>query len=250
MMTYKKNEDIYIKQSTDEIILFIHGIFASHVQFQSLIKLFKEKGYSIYAVSLKGHGESYKALKKLRYYDWTNQIDHIIDKLTNEYNKVYVIAHSLGSLLTLNSKHTNKVAKAVLLAPAIKTKVSLKSILLALKINSTSTKNDYLTQSQKVNGIEFPRFYHNVFGIRPLIELQKMIRVTKKQLSNYQVDSIIVISKNDETVRFSSGQYVFNCISSKQKDLIVLDKSYHTILHKNEEAILYDRIIDFIKGSN
>jgi len=76
-MNYQKNEDIYIKQSKEEIILFIHGIFASHVQFHTLINSFKDQVYSIYAVSLLGHGESYKAFKKIKYTDWMNQINQI-----------------------------------------------------------------------------------------------------------------------------------------------------------------------------
>jgi len=97
--------------------------------------------------------------------------------------------------LAINSIHINKVSKAVLLSPAIKPKITLRSIRLAFKINQTTTKDFYLIQNQKIMGIEFPRFYHKVFAIKPLFELKKMINSTKKQLKHYLVDSIIVISK-------------------------------------------------------
>jgi|SRR5690554_6871094 len=249
MHSYKKN-DLYIKKSQNEIILFIHGILASHVYFEPLIKLFIEKNYSIYAVNLKGHGENYKALKNIKYHDWLNQIQQIIEKLSNKYPKVYIISHSLGTLLTLNSKNINKVTKAVLLAPALKTKVSLKSIKLALKSHSQSVTDEYLVHHQKISGIEFPSFFHKIYAIRPLIELLKLIKLTKKQLNSYKVDTIIVMSKKDESVRFSSGQYVYSHIGSKQKELIVLNKSYHSLFDKDEEKDLYNRIIEFILSKN
>lgn len=242
----KNNKDLFIKQSEEKIILFIHGIFASHVFFEPLIKLFLDKGYSIYAVTLKGHGGSYKDLKKVTYKDWVMQIEQIIDKLTSKYQKVYIISHSLGSLLTLISQNVNQVNKTILLAPAIKTKISLKSIKLALKSHRKSVKDNYILYNQKISGVNFTKLYHKFYALKPLIELLKIIKQTKKRLSLFNVDSLIVMSKKDESVRFAAGKYVYDHIISKRKELIILNKSYHSLLDEDEEKKLHELIINFI----
>lgn len=244
-MSYPKNEDIYIKQSEENIILFVHGIFSSHVQFRKLIRIFKDLNYSIYAVSLDGHGDDSRELSKVTHQSWINQIDVLVNDLLSKYTNVYVISHSLGTLLSMNAKNINEVRKLVLLSPAIKPQVTFQSMKLGMFLDKKNLKDPYLIENRKIRGVVL-KGWRKVHSIKPILALFKIVRITKKKLKDITADALIAISKKDESVRFKAGKYVYNNISSTNKNLIEMEKSYHAFFDPIEEESLNKEIVDFI----
>lgn len=246
-MIHNKKEDIYIKQSNTNIVLFIHGIFSSHVQFDTLMESFVELGYSIYAVALEGHGGESKELNHVNSEVWISQIDSILDDLLLNYKNVYIISHSLGSLLTINATNVNKTKKIVLLSPAIKPKVTLQSMKLGLFLDNKNATDPYILENRKIRGVSF-KGLKKIHSIKPLLALFKIVNMSKDKCQNIKTDTLISISKNDESVRFKSGEYIYKNIQSKNKELLTFIKSYHTLLDNEEEITFNKKIINFIKN--
>jgi carboxylesterase len=246
-MKKDKFKDIHIQTSNQRVVLFIHGIFASHIQFEELMERFLKKDYSVYGIALKGHNNNLKDLTEATHEDWLKQVNTVLYKLLIEYKEVFIVAHSMGSLLTLLSDNLNSVKKVVLLAPAIKDKVSIKSLKLGLTMNNPNVKDPYIVETRKVKSVNFDSPTKMFYGIKPLLELRKLIQKTKKHIHTVTTNLLIVISKKDENVRLIAGKYVYEHVSSLDKELIILEKSYHTYLDPEEEVMLYDKIVDYLQ---
>lgn len=244
-MEYKKSEDIHIKNSLSDCILFIHGIFSSHIQFAKMINMFSNEGYSIYAVSLKGHGMESIHMTKIDHRIWLEQVNNTLNMLLRKYKNVYIISHSLGTLLTVNCERINEVKKCILLSPAARPKITLQSMKLGLLLENEKLKDPFLVENRKIRGVKF-KGLKKVHAIKPLLALFKLIRLSRNKFPNIELDTLIAISKNDETVRFSSGEFVYKRISSKNKQLFKMVKSYHAVYDPEEEKELLNKCFDFI----
>jgi len=89
-------------------LLFIHGGFGAATEYRFFLEYFSSRGYPSYAISVRGHGNSYavgfwKMLftsKHQMALDVTTGIRHVIDKHRNEGRPDIVpIAHSAGGAL-------------------------------------------------------------------------------------------------------------------------------------------------------
>ena len=104
---YQINE---VKGSTP--ILFIHGIGLDHSIWEPQTKFFKDQTTIIY--DLIGHGLSTCTLDEVRFEDFSNQIEGLLQVL--KIQKVIVIGFSLGGLIASHFASTMKsyVVKTVL----------------------------------------------------------------------------------------------------------------------------------------
>lgn len=241
-MTYSKIEDIIIKKSKEKIILFVHGIFSTPVEFTDFYNRYDKEDYSIYGIKLLPHSLDPKEYMKIKNELWQSQIDKLLDKLLDSYKEVNIIAHSLGCLLALRAKNINKVNKLVLWAPAIKKKISYTSIKVGLEIGT----DEYYEKLPEFSGVEAKNLLDRVRLLRSTMYLFPAGRKAVKSLPYITTDTLVICSKKDESVRTESGNVIMRKIGSTHKQLITLKHSYHNLIDQKEEFI-YDDIINFIK---
>ena len=91
----------YIQTGTGTPVILIHGIAASLRDWDDLIPVLSQNGYSSYALDLLGHGESPKLDSRAYQMDWI--FDHFSDwmKSLRLTEPAILIGHSLGGYLAL-----------------------------------------------------------------------------------------------------------------------------------------------------
>lgn len=95
----------YIQQGTGTPVILIHGIAASHHNWDDLIPLLVEHGYSCYALDLLGHGDSPKPASRAYQMEWL--FEHFagwVESLDLKETPV-LIGHSLGGYLAMEYAH-------------------------------------------------------------------------------------------------------------------------------------------------
>ncbi|MBT4823629.1 alpha/beta hydrolase [Candidatus Woesearchaeota archaeon] len=94
----------YIHKETNNphTIIFLHGIGGNWTVWRKEIDFFIEKGYSIIAPDLRGHGLSDRPVEKERYdiHHFSDDIKNILKK--ERVKKFSIIGHSLGGMIALN----------------------------------------------------------------------------------------------------------------------------------------------------
>jgi pimeloyl-ACP methyl ester carboxylesterase len=103
----------YISHSTP--LLFIHGAWHGAWCWENFLPYFAEHGYEVYALSLRGHGNS-AGKEGIRWYsvkDYLADVDQIVNSLKK---KPVLIGHSLGGYVTQKYLETHAVPAGILLA--------------------------------------------------------------------------------------------------------------------------------------
>lgn len=83
-------------------VLMIHGIVGTPRHFDRFMDAIPSD-WSIYNILLDGHGKTVKDFPKSSMDIWKKQVDIWLQKLCQEYDEVAIVAHSMGTLLSLEA---------------------------------------------------------------------------------------------------------------------------------------------------
>jgi len=233
---YLKNEN------STSIVIFVHGFMGSPIQFERMSNYLYGKGFSTATVLLPGHGDSALTFTKVKLSDWEEHLKNEIEHFSN-YDKIFLVGHSIGGLLCLNASVGNKKIKAV---AAISSPLKLyifhpiglfrKAKLL---FQNKNVKNVY----KHANNVKLsPSF---IFHFRrSLKHPYSLMEKTKSTLPNIKIPVLIVHSSKDETVAFESSKMLEQGLVNSALEVLNLTDSYHAYYTESEEKAIYEAVLN------
>jgi carboxylesterase len=218
--------DSFFWQGGPAGILLAHGYTATAGEVRPLVEKLRQKGYTIAAPLLPGHGTHPDDLNRVRWQDWVAAGQQALDRLFETCEQVIVGGESMGGVLALYLAAKNPQVKAVLLyAPAIQLTASkfdrLKLYLAA----------PFISQLPR-QGLDCPdtwQGYPNV-PLKGAIQLLHFQAATLPLLPKIHQPVQIFQARLDRTVAAAAGDIILNGVSSQVKELHWMEKSHHTIL--------------------
>lgn len=224
----KHNEYIREVNGTDTAVLMIHGIFGTPRHFDDIIKLVPDN-WSVYNILLDGHGKGVKEFSSTSMKKWKKQVDDMMSHLYEKYANIYMVGHSMGTLLSLDISHkyADKIRNMILLAAPLRVFLKPISAVNSFKlIFGIGNKNNPMdVASKKAHSVFHDAWFWNYAGWIPrYLELFALIRKVRNNIETVNVPCFAFQSKNDEMVAFSSIKYL-----SKNKNIksYVLKNSMH-----------------------
>ena len=102
--------------AADTAVLFIHGIVGTPRHFDDLISLLPDT-VSVHNLLLAGHGGTARDFSRASMKQWESQVEAAIASLAENHKHIYLVAHSMGALLSMEAALKHKeVEKLFLLA--------------------------------------------------------------------------------------------------------------------------------------
>lgn len=228
-------------------ILLVHGFTGTPSELRPLGKYLSDKGYTVYAPLLKGHGTTPEDMATTCWQDWWQSTLEGYEYLsTQDLDKLFVVGLSMGGCLSLYLSTEKKVDGVIsLCAPVWVIDRRFPFVQLAKFVmpwldrvpNACSEIESYI--------YPYNRTYASCIN-----ELRKFMKVVKRNLSKVEVPALVVQSGQDETVQPRSGQYIYDHISSDIKHLSWYEKSGHIIVLDKERRELFEEIGDFIERAS
>ena len=231
---------------SDRAVLFIHGIVGTPNHFKNFLPLIPEN-FSVHNILLDGHGKGVKDFSKTSMKKWEAQIHTAVNALAEKHNEVFIVGHSLGSLLALEQAIKNpKVSKLFLLAVPLRLFIKPRMLINTLRIyfNKTEPEDAVLTAARNCYGIANDRNpFHYLGWIPRYLELFSKIRRTRKEIELIKIPCEAYQSARDEMV------------SKKAKDILLrnpnisvmeLENAGHYYYPENEFALIKDGFIEFL----
>jgi carboxylesterase len=230
--------------NNDSCIILLHGFTATTVEVKPLAEYLNHQGgFQVFAPLLPGHGTNPADLNNVTWKDWRNEIITVYQEASQNFKNVYVGGESMGGVLAcLLASEFKEIKKLVLFSPAIKVdNLGLSRFVRFFKKyipkrtgNPTKHQEKFPWQGYKV---------HPTIGAYQMLKLQK---ITRRKLNSIFQPVLIFQGKLDKTIATDSTQIVYNHIQSKQKELVVLDNSGHTIILDQEFDFVARKTLDFL----
>ena len=231
---------------SDRAILFIHGILGTPNHFKALVPLLAED-ISVYNILLDGHGKGAKEFSKTSMKKWKKQVSDAVELLSQTHDVIYIVAHSLGTLLAIEQAvKCDKIAKLFLLAVPLQISLKPKLFINSLKVyfDKIDPENEELVAARECYGIENAKNPLRYFGWIPrFLELFSQIRHVRGMIDTLQTPTLACQSCKDEMVSRKSKR-----ILEKNPSVSVLElkNSGHYYYEKSDFALLKNKFIQYV----
>ena len=204
-------EYVKISDGATTAILFIHGIVGTPNHFNEFIPLIPDN-FSIYNLLLDGHGKGVKDFSKTSMKKWESQVSAAIEQLSLTHKEIYIVAHSLGTLLAIEQSIQNQtVSKLFLLAVPLNLSLKPRMFINSAKVFFDKIPpDDYeALAAKRCYGIQNDRnLFHYIGWIPRFFELFSKIRQARKMINSIHIPCLVYQSRNDELVSGRSTNFL------------------------------------------
>ncbi len=247
----KGAEPIFINKNSDIGILMIHGFTSTPNEFKEMSAYFSNKGYTVYAPLIAGHGTEADDLLKTTYVDWMASAEAAYDYLKQYSKKIIIVGNSFGANLGfwLIEKYHNEVLGIVTLdAP-----IFLKNHFLAmLRLNSYGLFKKYYRKSARVYETDYIDGMDEVtYPIIPIKSLREFLRFIKQEtiphLKSITVPILITHAKADPVIHSNSALYIYDHVSSPIKKIHWFITNSHGFTVEGKRIEVFHTIFNFIE---
>ncbi len=224
-------------------VLLCHGYTATTVEVRLLAERLHQKGYTVAAPLLAGHGTQPADLNRVTWHDWVDSAESSYAQLTGCCQQVFIGGQSMGGVLALYLASTHPEAAGVLLyAPAIrltlttldKIKLYVGSLFLPEVARTSLDRSDHW---QGYPGLP----------LKGAIQLLKLQAATRANLSQVRQPVVIFQGRKDTTVHPTAGDIILRGVRSAVREHHWMEKSSHPILIDCELDEVTDLTLRFLE---
>ncbi len=229
----------------DSAVLFIHGILGTPNHFADYVSLVPES-MSVVNLLLDGHGAGVREFSRTSMDAWEAQVECTVDSLLSTHKKLYIAAHSLGTLLAIGAAVKKPVSGLFLLAVPIRLGLKGRVFATCFKVWRGRVRDTdvYTAAAQNCCGVEQSKNLLLYLGWIPRFwELLVKIRETQKLLPGLAVTGAAYQSQKDELVSTASIPYLR---ANSALQVTCLNNSTHYYYEPKDLAFLQQEFINFL----
>jgi carboxylesterase len=226
-------------------ILLIHGFTGTPSEMRPMGDFFKEKGYTVYAPLLAGHGKTPEDLEQTGWRDWWQSALDAYDEIRSkaDLDHLFVAGLSMGGVLSLLLAAEKPMDGVIPMCAPVWVRDRRAFLAgFAYRFYRFKPKGNHPDPEVDAYLVPFDRT-----PVKSVGELMKLLRWLKRNLPKVEVPALIIQSRQDETIRSRSAKYIYETISSRHKHLSWYEKSSHIITLDKERKKLFHEVDHFIK---
>lgn len=244
------------------VIVINHG-FAEHIgRYDYVAARLNEFGFSTYRYDLRGHGMTKSKKGHIDSYEnFISDCNSIVNLAINENKdkEIFMLGHSMGGLVTCmyGLTYKDKLKGQIFSGPAVNTLPPAKGMngkllkMLSKVMPNKTIKNvvedkicsvPSVVEDYKKDPLVLKeatsKFYYEF-----LIESVKFVN---EHISEYNYPCLILHGEEDSVVPVEVGKYLYENISSEDKEIIIYKGLYHEILNENEKDEILETIEEWL----
>ncbi len=261
-------------QAGRNLCFLIHGLTGTAKEMSSIAKALNKKGFSVAAPLMANHNKSISCLKRTSWQEHYNSLRKEFLKYADEYENIFVAGLSFGSLIgiMLAREFPEKVKALNCFSPTLffdgwgKGNKPKSRIFLPL-VYSTWLKYWFYYKEEYPYGIKNERLRKKIEGFYkdaklfdyskvhlygyPVIPVSCMYQnslLSKKVISilkEIKTPIQLMQARDDDVTSPNNSYCIYEGVSSKEKEIVFMENSYHIITADQERDIVAEKTIAF-----
>jgi len=240
-------------------IIVVHGLVEHSGRYKNVYDYFGRAGYTLWSFDLLGHGNSPgRRCHVNRFHDFSADLSSFLIKIRREMpdKPVFIIAHSLGSLIALDnliSRPQSPVAGVIVsglslqlgagvsrrLAPFAKLLSAVWPVLRVQKLDATAISRDPAVVTAY---LEDERVYSGKVTARLGAELIKTMDMVSARCREIVKPLLILHGSSDRLADPESSRILFSRAGSADKTINLYDGFYHELFNEPGRAQVFSDI--------
>ena len=232
------------------LVIFVHGFLGGPGQFDALVEAVNAQGFAAQTLLLPGHGGRAWEFARHSSREWQAAVDDALRLGLAQYEKVVLMGHSLGGLLSVNASLRAGPAHGLALwATPLKFRMRLSGLKndLAVALLPRRLQNAVARAYVQASNVRVITPLGYLMTLPRMAELPLLMAATERELSKVRGPVLLIQSKGDEIVHPSSIQRLQKGLKGAEVTCIAQHTSWHAYFPDDEFALLRDRFIAWLK---
>lgn len=225
--------------------LMIHGFTGTPKEMRWMGEYLHKKGFTVFGVRLAGHATQIEDLVHSRWMDWILSVEEGVDILKTYCSKVFTLGLSMGGMLSLIAADRFEIAGSVCMSTPyevsrdwrLKFAKPLSLFIPSIGKGKNETKNKEAAKTH----LDYP-----VYPTRAIAELNRLQTEMHRILPVIKKPVLLIHSKGD-SLSYKNSEQIYNVLTCKDKELVLLEKSGHIITEDIERMQVFEKAEKFIK---
>ncbi|GAB4335227.1 MAG: alpha/beta fold hydrolase [Candidatus Abyssubacteria bacterium] len=207
-------------------------------------------GHVVRGMLLPGHGTRPEDLEGVVWQDWYEHLDDEHRALKGAYSSVYLVGFSIGAALSAHYAIHNPVDRLVLLSLPLCPLNDRFPTSLMLKLYSVFFKEvrGRPARAMDSNG-DFAGSVYNRVPTAILHTMSELVDIVRENLNRIDAPALIIQSRNDPVSGSKSGPLAFRRMRSPEKQILMLERSGHSVIMDVERELVCERVASFLNGN-
>lgn len=242
------NKPFYFSGKSSKAILLIHGWTAVPYELKRLGMFLNEKGYTVYAPLLSGHGTSPVNLKDMKWEVWKKDSEKAYEKLKENHEKIFVIGTSIGANLGVILSECKDICGLVLMAMPYRFRLE-KIVFLSMKFFGL-----FFSYGKKIYPPSFGdmenatrKLAYQRYPLRSVLEVLRLVKFCRKILPEIKKPCLLMQSTSDHLVEKNNLECLYEKIGSQKKEKKYIKEAYHTFISDIKNEHVFEDIAKFIE---
>lgn len=244
-------EPFFIDKKSKVGILLLHGFTGTPYQFKELGRYLANKGLTVYAPLIAGHGTSPEDLINTTTEDWQKSVREAYNRLEKRTQRIVIVGNSFGGNLALYiaGQNPGSLAGVVSLGTPVHLRFH-KFIKLRLFLYGWAKK--YYRKPKRVYKIDYTDMIDEItYPVIPVKSLREFLKFLKKEtipnLNKVKAPALIMHANIDPVVSPESASYIYEHLGSSYKKIYWFDSGEHVVTNDARRQELYQRAYNFIR---
>lgn len=227
-------------------VLLVHGFTGLPAELFLLGEFLNREGFTVLGVRLAGHGTNEENLIQTKKEDWFNSVLDAYSILSGLCEKIFVVGHSMGGLLSFKLATIKKFDKLVSIATPIFIEKNFPLSELpplekcgTLGITNSRRKLKDVPSAVNLNYQQMP--------FVSVHELLKLIDEVKKILPNVKIPTLILHAEDDHTAQPESADFIAENIGAEEILKVKIHHGGHLLPLTESRETVFEEILKFIK---
>ncbi|OAN11267.1 hypothetical protein A3K86_20135 [Photobacterium jeanii] len=246
------------------VVVIVHGLGEHSSRYQALVEQLISIDSAVYSLDHPGHGRSEgKRVYIEDFNEFIDTLDLLIDQIKAQHPQLplYLIGHSMGGLISASYllKHQDKLAGAILSAPAIQPPANLSPLLIklgkyiaalapklpavALDIQGVSRDPQVVAQYQAD-----PLNHTGLITAGLSRQIQVAMEILAQQAHTIIIPLLILQGTADRLVNPEGAHFFKQHIASQDKELKIYDGLYHELFNEPEKDQIFADAIGWLSS--
>ncbi len=229
--------------------LLIHGFTGTTSSMRIMGEYLAAKGLTVLGPRLPGHGTDVIDMGRYTYQDWIATVEAALAELSGMCDKVFVSGLSMGGLLTLylGEQHSDTLAGIMPISAPVKWLAPgfnyylLKLIPVVKHVLKTFPGPGNDLKDSNVTEVAYDKLSTSAAH-----ELAKLSKYVDGNISRISVPIRIFAARNDHVVPPRNSEYIYEHVSSTDKELIWLDNCYHVATLDVDKECVFEEAFSFM----
>ncbi len=233
----------FLLKGGSEGVLLIHGFTGLPAELLLMGKFLNRAGYTVLGVRLAGHATNELNLMKTTNEDWFNSVLDGYAILSGFCEKIFVVGHSMGALLTLKLAYSRRVEKIVSLAAPIFIDESLH--LKDLPPRSECKNFSVIRPHRCLKDV--PPAANKSYRKMPFISVHELVNLMEEV--KILLPKITTHGTEDHTAQSKSADFIEEKINSARKEKIFVENCGHLLPLTETRDFVFEEVLKFLNGN-